>query len=173
MNFNDLHQLFDFVKNLADVSTGTNGPVSAVDAPIAAATNHSISEPIMLKIMGLDNSMAKFVCHTNTRMEKVMQKYAELTGIQKNATRFRFDGHAIGNNDTPASLEMINGDIIEVYWAQTGGGSDNEASTSKQSSEEADWRSSENLIRSSTLSNSPTCCCRYETQPPRDFVGSY
>lgn len=35
--------------------------------------------------------------------------------------RFRFDGQAISEADTPASLEMEEGDTIEVYQQQTGG----------------------------------------------------
>lgn len=35
--------------------------------------------------------------------------------------RFRFDGQAINENDTPLSLEMDEGDTIEVYQQQTGG----------------------------------------------------
>jgi small ubiquitin-related modifier len=35
--------------------------------------------------------------------------------------RFRFDGSPINENDTPTSLEMEEGDTIEVYQQQTGG----------------------------------------------------
>lgn len=35
--------------------------------------------------------------------------------------RFRFDGQAINEQDTPASLEMEEGDTIEIYQQQTGG----------------------------------------------------
>jgi len=35
--------------------------------------------------------------------------------------RFRFDGQAISEADTPSSLEMEEGDTIEVYQQQTGG----------------------------------------------------
>lgn len=35
--------------------------------------------------------------------------------------RFRFDGNPINETDTPTSLEMEEGDTIEVYQQQTGG----------------------------------------------------
>lgn len=38
-----------------------------------------------------------------------------------NVVRFRFDGNPINEMDTPTSLEMQEGDTIEVYQAQTGG----------------------------------------------------
>lgn len=37
------------------------------------------------------------------------------------AVRFRFDGQPINELDTPTSLEMEEGDTIEVYQQQTGG----------------------------------------------------
>lgn len=35
--------------------------------------------------------------------------------------RFRFDGAPINETDTPTSLEMEEGDTLEVYQQQTGG----------------------------------------------------
>lgn len=35
--------------------------------------------------------------------------------------RFRFDGNPINETDTPTSLDMEEGDTIEVYQQQTGG----------------------------------------------------
>lgn len=35
--------------------------------------------------------------------------------------RFRFDGQAINEDDTPVKLEMDEGDTIEVYQPQVGG----------------------------------------------------
>lgn len=35
--------------------------------------------------------------------------------------RFRFDGQGVTETDTPTSLEMEEGDTIEVYQQQTGG----------------------------------------------------
>lgn len=44
-----------------------------------------------------------------------------LKGLSMQVVRFRFDGQAINENDTPTSLEMEEGDTIEVYQQQTGG----------------------------------------------------
>lgn len=38
-----------------------------------------------------------------------------------NVVRFRVDGQAINESDTPETLEMEEGDTIEVYQQQTGG----------------------------------------------------
>lgn len=44
-----------------------------------------------------------------------------LQGISTQVVRFRFDGNAINETDTPNSLDMEEGDTIEVYQQQTGG----------------------------------------------------
>merc|ERR1719367_980184 len=38
--------------------------------------------------------------------------------------RFTFDGSRINDNDTPKSMDMEDGDTIEVFTQQTGGGRD-------------------------------------------------
>lgn len=43
-------------------------------------------------------------------------------GLAIAAVRFRFDGQPINELDTPTTLEMEEGDTIEVYQQQTGGG---------------------------------------------------
>ncbi|VEN42052.1 unnamed protein product, partial [Callosobruchus maculatus] len=42
-------------------------------------------------------------------------------GISTQVVRFRFDGNPINEGDTPNSLDMEEGDTIEVYQQQTGG----------------------------------------------------
>lgn len=47
--------------------------------------------------------------------------FISLQGLSMQVVRFRFDGQPINENDTPTSLEMEEGDTIEVYQQQTGG----------------------------------------------------
>lgn len=47
--------------------------------------------------------------------------YIYFQGLSMQVVRFRFDGQPINENDTPTSLEMEEGDTIEVYQQQTGG----------------------------------------------------
>lgn len=50
-----------------------------------------------------------------------MHAYCERASLSMAAVRFRFDGQAINELDTPETLEMEEGDTIEVYQQQTGG----------------------------------------------------
>lgn len=52
----------------------------------------------------------------------VAYRFVSFQGLSMQVVRFRFDGSPINENDTPTSLEMEEGDTIEVYQQQTGGG---------------------------------------------------
>jgi len=71
-----------------------------------------------------------FVSHDSTVGVKIfywvgvfvsLEMFISFQGIAVATTRFRFDGQPISATDTPISLEMEEGDTIEVYQQQTGG----------------------------------------------------
>lgn len=80
------------------------------------------AEHINLKVMGQDNAIVQFKIKKHTPLRKLMNAYCDRAGLAMAAVRFRFDGQAINESDTPLSLEMEEGDTIEVYQQQTGGG---------------------------------------------------
>ena len=41
--------------------------------------------------------------------------------MAQSTVRFTFDGSRINDNDTPKSMDMEDGDTIEVFTQQTGG----------------------------------------------------
>lgn len=51
-----------------------------------------------------------------------MQAYAEREGVAVNMLRFLFDGKRINVDATVASLDLEEGDMIEVYEEMVGGG---------------------------------------------------
>lgn len=55
-------------------------------------------------------------------MGKLKKSYSERQGVPVNTLRFLFDGNRINDEDTPKSLDMEDGDTIEVYQEQIGGG---------------------------------------------------
>ncbi|CAH0720139.1 unnamed protein product, partial [Brenthis ino] len=79
------------------------------------------SEHINLKVLGQDNAIVQFKIKKHTPLRKLMNAYCDRAGLSMQVVRFRFDGQPINENDTPTSLEMEEGDTIEVYQQQTGG----------------------------------------------------
>lgn len=79
------------------------------------------SEHINLKVLGQDNAIIQFKIKKHTPLKKLMNAYCERASLSMATVRFRFDGQAINELDTPDTLEMEEGDTIEVYQQQTGG----------------------------------------------------
>lgn len=79
------------------------------------------TEHINLKVTGQDGSVVHFKIKKNTPLRKLMSAYCERTGVRMENMRFRFDGNPINETDTPAALEMEDGDSIDVFQSQTGG----------------------------------------------------
>ncbi|KAK7583716.1 hypothetical protein V9T40_004679 [Parthenolecanium corni] len=78
-------------------------------------------EHINLKVLGQDNAIVQFKIKKQTPLKKLMNAYCDRVGLAMATVRFRFDGQAINETDTPSTLEMEEGDTIEVYQQQTGG----------------------------------------------------
>merc|ERR1719433_2160871 len=51
-----------------------------------------------------------------------MSTYCERAGLALQTIRFSFDGTRINESDTPKGLDMEDGDTIEVFQQQSGGG---------------------------------------------------
>merc|ERR1712189_95359 len=51
-----------------------------------------------------------------------MNAYAERANLQRGAIRFIYEGQNVTDSDTPMSLEMEEGDTLEVFKEQLGGG---------------------------------------------------
>ncbi|XP_008477124.1 small ubiquitin-related modifier 3 [Diaphorina citri] len=81
----------------------------------------STDEHINLKVLGQDNNVVQFKIKKGTPLRKLMNAYCERCNLSMSTVRFRFDGQAINEQDTPSTLEMEEGDTIEIYQQQTGG----------------------------------------------------
>lgn len=76
---------------------------------------------INLRVTGQDGSVVQFKIKRHTPLRKLMQAYCDKQGQSMSNIRFRFDGQAINESDTPNKLEMEDEDTIDVFTQQTGG----------------------------------------------------
>jgi len=76
---------------------------------------------INLKVLQ-DGNTVHFKIKKNTALKKLMNAYAERANLQRNAIRFLYEGRPVVESDTPMGLEMEEGDTIEVFKEQLGGG---------------------------------------------------
>ena len=69
---------------------------------------------INIKVKAQDGTEIFFKIKRSTQLKKLMDAYCQRQGLANNQCRFIFDGERIKDDDTPDSLEMENGDEIDV-----------------------------------------------------------
>ena len=67
----------------------------------------------------LDGNEMFFKLKRSTPLSKLMKTFCERQGVGYNSVRFLFDGERIRANDTPADLEMEDGDVIDLAEEQS------------------------------------------------------
>ena len=71
-------------------------------------------DTLNLKVVAPDGSEVFFKCKPTTEMSKLMDAFCTRQGLAAADVRFLFDGDAIRREDTPQSLQMEDGDSIDV-----------------------------------------------------------
>eukprot|EP00095_Tigriopus_kingsejongensis_P005229 snap_masked-scaffold585_size130225-processed-gene-0.8 protein:Tk05229 transcript:snap_masked-scaffold585_size130225-processed-gene-0.8-mRNA-1 annotation:"ubiquitin" len=80
-----------------------------------------VSEQLNLKVIGQDGQLIQFKIKKSTPFRKLMNAYCDRQKLSQSAMRFMFDGNRLLETDTPKSMDMEDGDTIEVFTQQTGG----------------------------------------------------
>ncbi|KAI0530415.1 ubiquitin family protein [Xylaria digitata] len=70
-----------------------------------------------------NNNEVFFKIKRSTKLEKLMTAFCERQGKNVDSVRFLFEGQRVQKTDTPDSLEMTDGDTLEVHQEQVGGSS--------------------------------------------------
>ncbi|KAL1936432.1 hypothetical protein VTP01DRAFT_566 [Rhizomucor pusillus] len=83
--------------------------------------DHTASEHINLKVVGSDHNEVFFKIKRSTPLKKLMDAYCERQGKAPGSVRFLYDGNRVAATDTPAQLDMDDGDSIDVMVEQIGG----------------------------------------------------
>jgi hypothetical protein len=81
-----------------------------------------ISNTILIKLKNQTGEESTFKIKPKTLFEKIINAYAKMQGKKVETFRFFFEGRRLQPNDTPISLEMNDGDLVDVFLEQTGGG---------------------------------------------------
>jgi Ubiquitin-2 like Rad60 SUMO-like len=74
-----------------------------------------------VKVVDQDGNDLFFKIKKHTTLKKVMDAYCQRQGKTRGLVRFLFEGQRIQDNDTPETLEMEDGDMIQVFLEQQGG----------------------------------------------------
>ena len=96
----------------ATTTTETKKPVDITD------------DMLNIKCVSQDRDEVCFRLKTTTPFQKMFDAYASQTKLNAAALRFLFDGTRINSTQSPGALQMEDGDTIDVYMEQVGGGGD-------------------------------------------------
>ncbi len=75
---------------------------------------------ITIRVRDQTGEATYFRLNTSTMMERVFNTYATRKGVSVQALRFLLDGSVVNTDDTPASLELEDGDQIDTMLEQQG-----------------------------------------------------
>jgi hypothetical protein len=78
------------------------------------------SQHINLKVSD-GNSEVYFKIKKATQLKRLMDAFCKRQGRPASSLRFLYDGQRIEAEDTPESLDMDEGDVIEAHREQVGG----------------------------------------------------
>ncbi|KAH6660233.1 ubiquitin-related domain-containing protein [Truncatella angustata] len=78
------------------------------------------AEHLNIKVTDNNNEVF-FKIKRSTKLEKLMNAFCERQGKSMTSVRFLFEGQRVQPTDTPDSLEMADGDSLEVHQEQVGG----------------------------------------------------
>ncbi|KXN91528.1 Ubiquitin-like protein pmt3/smt3 [Leucoagaricus sp. SymC.cos] len=70
--------------------------------------------PIEIKVTSAMGDEVMFKIKRNTKLSKLQAAYAKRIGKDAGSIRFLFEGKRLDDDDTPASLDMDDGDSIDA-----------------------------------------------------------
>ncbi|MCJ1446159.1 MAG: hypothetical protein MMC23_006664 [Stictis urceolatum] len=90
-------------------------------SPGGAPPADAPSEHLNIKVTDNNNEVF-FKIKRTTQLKKLMEAFCDRQGKTPASVRFLFDGTRVNPTDTPDTLDMADGDTLEVHQEQVGGG---------------------------------------------------
>jgi len=100
---------------MSDDNNSPGGPPKGDDGAPAPA------EHLNIKVTDNNNEVF-FKIKRTTQLKKLMDAFCERQGKTPSSVRFLFDGTRVQPTDSPETLDMADGDSLEVHQEQLGGG---------------------------------------------------
>mmetsp|Transcript_19416 Transcript_19416/g.23222 ORF Transcript_19416/g.23222 Transcript_19416/m.23222 type:complete len:102 (+) Transcript_19416:106-411(+) len=100
---------------MAEAQSGEHKPDTKGDAAKGE------SATINLKVKDQDNNEVHFRVKLTTKFDKIFTAFCEKRGLNKENTRFIFEGQRLTSGQTPNDCQMEDGDCIDAMMEQVGG----------------------------------------------------
>jgi small ubiquitin-related modifier len=76
---------------------------------------------LQLKVKNSEGKETVFKLKKSTALRKMMDAYCQREGVPADGVRFLFEGERLNREQTPDTLGMEDGDVIDALIEQTGG----------------------------------------------------
>lgn len=86
----------------------------STEEKVKAEGGSGSTEHIVLRVRDQTGEEIQFKVKPTTKMEKILNAYADRKGVSVAALRFMVDGERINPTDTPSTLELENDDQVDV-----------------------------------------------------------
>jgi small ubiquitin-related modifier len=96
------------------------GSKPAAGGNTGGARGSGVEAPITIRVRNQWNNELFFMIHRSTRLEKVLNTFAQETGMCINKIKFMFDAKRVDPAATPGELEMEDGDCMDASIEQVG-----------------------------------------------------
>ena len=94
-------------------------------SPMSEAKPEQKAGTLDIKIKDQQENETFFKIKNHTKFGKVFDAYCDRQSLARNTVRFLFEGTRVQDTDTPESLDLEDGDMIQAMLEQVGGdGSD-------------------------------------------------
>ncbi|KAK0941318.1 SUMO protein smt3 [Friedmanniomyces endolithicus] len=100
---------------MSDSPAASPSPTSKPEQP-----EQPVSEHLNIKVTDNNNEVF-FKIKRTTALKKLMDAFCERQGKDIRSCRFLFDGTRVNPTDNPETLDMNDGDTLEVHKEQIGG----------------------------------------------------
>ncbi|KAK0266033.1 SUMO protein smt3 [Friedmanniomyces endolithicus] len=100
---------------MSDSPAAPPSPTSKPEQP-----EQPVSEHLNIKVTDNNNEVF-FKIKRTTALKKLMDAFCERQGKDIRSCRFLFDGTRVNPTDNPETLDMNDGDTLEVHQEQIGG----------------------------------------------------
>ncbi|KAI5188737.1 small ubiquitin-related modifier [Nematocida minor] len=77
---------------------------------------------LQLKVTDQTQKTSTFVMKKKTKLSKLFKEYSERAELNAHKLRFVHKGVTLSGEDTPESVGLESGDLLEVFSSQVGGG---------------------------------------------------
>ncbi|KAH9386335.1 small ubiquitin-related modifier [Nematocida major] len=90
---------------------------------VQEVTEEPAKPTVQIRVADQSQRISKFVMKKNTKLKKLFKEFSDRSQLNAHKLRFVYKGMTLSGDETPSSINLKEGDLLEVFSSQVGGGS--------------------------------------------------